>query len=176
MSDIGIVQFIQGIFLSSLTGQWISIALARVWIFLFIPLVYWVWLHGSSHEKHGVKELLWSAALAVFSSELLALFIMRPRPFLAAANIITLIPAPLTSAFPSIHTSVAIACSIVLWSVNRWAGYIGFLITLGVIIGRISAGVHYPTDIIGGIIIGLLSFTLVRLGHKAQRHPSSKIS
>lgn len=171
MLDSEIVILLQKIFLASELGEWTSIALARIWIFLFIPLAAWLWVYGDNQERHGIKEGLWSVGLGILSSEIIALFIMRPRPFLALKEVITLIPAPLTSAFPSTHTTAAVAASAALFYFNKTAGVIGFLITFGVIIGRMSAGVHYPTDILGGIALGLLSFALVRLGHKALRKP-----
>ncbi len=171
MLDSEIVILLQQIFLASEIGEWASIALARVWIFLFIPVIAWLWAYGNNYEKHGVKEVLWSAGLGIFLSEFIALFIMRERPFLALSEVITLIPAPLTSAFPSTHTTIATSAAVALFFYNKTAGIIGFLILLGVIIGRVSAGVHYPTDILGGIAVGLLSFVLVRLGHRALRKP-----
>ncbi len=171
MFDQEMVLLVQRIFIASETGQWIAIALARVWIFLFLPVLAWLWAYGSTHERHGVKEALWSVGVGVLSSELIALFFMRDRPFLAIQNIITLIPAPLTTSFPSTHTTAAVAITAAMYFVNKTAGRIGLLITLGIIIGRIAVGVHYPTDILGGIALGLLSFALVRLGHKALRKP-----
>lgn len=171
MVDSEIVIFLQKIFLASELGEWIAIALARVWIFLFLPILAWLWAYGSTHERHNVKEALWSAGIGVLSSEIVALLIMRQRPFLAIHEVITLIPSPLTTSFPSTHTTAAVAITAALYYTNKTAGRICLLITLGVIIGRIATGVHYPTDILGGIALGLLSFAMVRMGHKALRKP-----
>jgi undecaprenyl-diphosphatase len=174
MFDADIVIILQKIFTASEVGEWISIALARVWIFLFLPILAWLWAYGSTRERHSVKEALWSVGIGVLASEFLALLLMRERPFIAIQEVIALIPSPLTTAFPSTHTTAAIAITAALYFVNKTAGRIGVLITIGVIVGRISAGVHYPTDILGGIALGLLSFALVRLGHKALRKPIKK--
>jgi undecaprenyl-diphosphatase len=171
MFDSETVLLVQRIFIASEIGQWMAIALARVWIFLFFPLLAWLWAHGSIRERHSVKESLWSLGFGVLASEAIALFIMRSRPFLAVDEVITLIPTPLTTSFPSTHATAAVAVTAALYFVNKTAGRIGLFITLGVIIGRVAVGVHYPTDILGGIALGLLSFALVRLGHKALRKP-----
>ena len=171
MIDSEIVSLVQQIFIASETGQWIAIALARVWVFLFLPVLAWLWVHGSKRERHGVKQALWSAGIGILSSELVAIIILRDRPFLAIKEVITLVPVPLTTSFPSTHATLAVALTVALYFVNKTAGRIGLLITLGVIVGRIAVGVHYPTDILGGIALGLLSFALVRLGHKALRKP-----
>ncbi|MBD3281604.1 phosphatase PAP2 family protein [Candidatus Uhrbacteria bacterium] len=171
MIDAEIVILLQNIFLASEIGEWIAIALARVWIFLFVPVMAWLWAYGSTKERHSVKEALWSAGLAILSSELIAMFLLRERPFLAIEQVITLIPAPLTTAFPSTHTATSVAILAALYLANKTAGRIGILIATGVVIGRMAAGVHYPTDILGGVALGLLSFALVRLGHRALRKP-----
>jgi len=171
MFDSEIVILLQNIFTASEVGEWISIALARVWIFLFLPILAWMWAYGSTHERHSVKEALWSASIGILSSEIISIITLRERPFLALNEVIALVPTPLTTAFPSTHTTAAVAITAALYFINKTAGRICLLITIGVIIGRISAGVHYPTDILGGIALGLLSFALVRLGHKALRNP-----
>ena len=169
MTDQYIVQALQQIYIRSTMGEFLIIALARTWIFLFVPLLVWLWIYGTTKEKHSVKEALWSAGLSILSAEIIGQFIMRERPFLAISDVISLIPAPLTSSFPSIHTATAVAISAALYFANPFYGAIGIIITIGIIFGRISAGVHYPTDILGGVLIGLLAFTLIRLGHKALR-------
>ncbi|MDF1497206.1 MAG: phosphatase PAP2 family protein [Patescibacteria group bacterium] len=171
MFDSEIVLLVQQIFIASEIGEWMAIALARVWIFLFFPVLAWLWAYGSTIERHGVKEALWSLGLGIFGSEFISMLVMRERPFLAIQEVLTLVPVPITTSFPSTHTTSAIALTAALYFVNKTAGRIGLLITLGVIIGRIAVGVHYPTDILGGIALGLLSFALVRLGHKAVRKP-----
>jgi len=171
MFDSEIVLLVQRIFTASEMGQWLAIALARVWIFLFAPVLAWLWVYGSARERHSVKEALWSAGLGILGSEFIALFLLRDRPFLALQDVITLVPAPLTTSFPSTHATAAIAVTAALYHVSKTAGRIGLIISVGVIIGRVAVGVHYPTDILGGIALGLLSFVLVRLGHKALRKP-----
>jgi undecaprenyl-diphosphatase len=62
------------------------------------------------------------------------------------------------SSFPSAHTLIAfsIAFSLYMSGIKKAASWLLFL---GVLIGlaRVMAGVHYPSDIIGGILIALAS-------------------
>lgn len=168
MSEIGIIIAVQRFFLASTPGEWTAIALARVWIFLFLPLLVAVRLR-SRKEKHATGEALWSAGLAMLIGEVLSLAIMRVRPFLDAAQVVAVIPSPLTSSFPSIHTATAVAITAALFFGNHKAGWLGLLITFGVVLGRIAVGVHYPSDILGGAAVGLLAFLFVRAGHQAIR-------
>jgi membrane-associated phospholipid phosphatase len=56
-----------------------------------------------------------------------------------------------------------------LYAGDKRLGQLGILIVIGVALGRVAAGVHYPSDILGGALVGLASFAIVRLGHKALR-------
>jgi len=168
MSEAGVIIALQRIFLASRWGEWSAIALARVWVFLFVPLLIAVNL-GTPKERHAVREALWSAGVALLAGEILSLFILRARPFLAVQEIVAMVPTPLTSSFPSLHTAASVAMTAALFHANRHAGWLGVLITFGVVIGRVTVGVHYPTDILGGILLGLCSYAIVRLGHAALR-------
>lgn len=171
--DAQIVLAIQNIFLSSMVGVWLAVFLARFWIFAFLPFLAWLWVYGTSKERHAVKEALWSAGLAILMAELLSLVFLRFRPFLAFQQILVLIPAPLTSSFPSTHIAIASAIASAFYLADRRWGLLGLLIVLGVAIGRIAVGVHYPTDILGGLLMGVVSFIIVRLGHQALRKKQS---
>ncbi len=56
--------------------------------------------------------------------------------------------------FPSGHATVLFALVGAAYRFNRSAAAILALLSLIVCIGRVVAGVHYPTDIIGGALIG----------------------
>ncbi len=165
--DALVVIAIQKLFSGSVLGIWIDIFFARVLIFAYLPVLAWLWVYGNSKEKHASKEALWSVGVAILLAELLSFVFVRLRPFLAVPNIIALIPPPLTNSFPSIH--IAIAITVALYAINKRLGLACLIMALCVVIGRIGAGVHYPTDILGGMLIGLVSFVIVRFGHKALR-------
>lgn len=174
MSEAQIILSLQRVFLASVWGIWAVIFLARAWILVFAPVLSWVWAYGKPKEKHAVKEALWSLGLALLAGEVMALLILRVRPYLEVSNIISLIPPPLTSSFPSIHTAASTAMAAALYAGNKRLGQLGILIVIGVALGRMAAGVHYPSDILGGVLVGLASFAMVRFGHKALRKKSAK--
>ena len=106
-------------------------------------------------------QLLVLVAVAMVSAWLLAQGVkslgLRPRPF-ESGLVQALIPHSGGSSFPSTHASVAFA---VAWlgtilRVDRrllglwWAG------SLAVVAGRVACGLHYPSDLIGGLVIGLV--------------------
>lgn len=167
--DALVVIFLQKLFLPSAFGELVVIFLARALVFAYLPILTWLWLNGNGREKHAVKESLWTVGLAILMAEIISLIVLRIRPYLAVTDIFALIPPPLTSSFPSVHTAISVAFTSAFYAGKKRLGQVCLLIALGVAIGRMAAGVHYPTDILGGMIVGVTSFFLIRLGHRALR-------
>lgn len=106
----------------------------------------------------GLKVVL--ACLLAFAIELPIHKIIkgttsRLRPFEAIPGIINLIHAPDKYSFPSGHTAAAFIMAIVIGHgipilmipLVIWASLVG--------LSRIYLGVHYPTDVVVGMIVGL---------------------
>lgn len=93
----------------------------------------------------------------------------RP-PSLTPYDIVLLVHPLYGGSFPSGHTMSSFAIATVIALRHRWAAAPAF--ALAAIIGwsRISVGVHWPLDVIGGAVIGvLLGITVVRWdSRKAQ--------
>lgn len=87
-------------------------------------------------------------------------FSYRPRPFFVL-DFSPLI-SELSTAFPSGHATLLFALAGGVFSFNRRVGmwlFIGAAING---LSRVFVGVHWPSDILGGVAIGLLSVILVR--------------
>lgn len=91
---------------------------------------------------------------------LIYMFWQRPRPFISHSDMVSNIYGTSASlgSFPSSHTYIAfaIATSIFLYGHKR-LGSILFVLAILVAMGRVGLGLHYPSDIIGGIFLGILS-------------------
>ena len=94
-------------------------------------------------------------------TEFIRFFYYRPRPFVAL-DFTPLIAEMNESAFPSGHMSFYLALVLPIFLIDkRW----GWRLTAGVLlmgIARIFIGVHWPLDILWGILTALLSFYLVK--------------
>lgn len=101
-------------------------------------------------------------SLASFIDLIILLVWKRPRPFVSHQNeIITPIIQGLKVnpvSFPSGHTYIcfAIATSVYMYG-HRRLGSVLFVIAILVAIGRMGAGLHYPSDVIGGALLGIAS-------------------
>lgn len=88
-------------------------------------------------------------------ADLIRVFYHRPRPFVALPEVHQLLINPEWS-FPSGHATFFFALSTAVYLYNKKWGIGFFIATLFITIGRVVAGVHYPSDIIGGALIGII--------------------
>ena len=116
-------------------------------------------------------------ALAIAGVIDLTIYIVwkRPRPYIAHADIASAVPDQSRvdiSSFPSSHTYIAfaIATSIFLYG-HRKLGTFLFVMAILVAISRIGVGLHYPSDIIGGAMLGIFSgIVAYYFTHKIEKY------
>lgn len=111
----------------------------------------------SQYSKREKWEMLLvvgvSALVARFGvTELIRLFIHRPRPFLTLQ--VHQLLTDSSWSFPSGHSTFFFALSTAVYLYNKKWGVWFFIATLFITVSRVIAGIHYPSDIIGGAIIG----------------------
>ncbi len=170
LSERELIHFVQEA-LQSPAGQIFSIVCARWLIFTFAILAAWTGLRkrGRPRLRHAAYEAAWAAMVALLLALTIEHFVGRPRPFLVFPEIHLLIPPPRTGSFPSSHSSVAFALAFAFLSGDKRRGMLALAMACLVAFGRVAVGVHYPSDVIAGIGVGLLAFLVVRAGHHALR-------
>ena len=90
----------------------------------------------------------------------------RPRPFAAhhAATHLLSAPSPDPS-FPSDHAAAAFAIAFAVLAFSRYAGVLFLAAATAIGLSRIALGLHYPSDVLAGIVVGWAAALLVtRLG------------
>ena len=87
--------------------------------------------------------------------------VARVRPYDVNTAIAILIKKPLDFSFPSGHTAASFAAMTALFLAKMKKAWTAALI-LAVLIAfsRLYFYVHYPTDVLGGIVVGILSGVL----------------
>jgi undecaprenyl-diphosphatase len=146
-----------------------------VWVFL---ATYFIWLEfaaiagfffGEIRKRYlAVGSAAVSAGVSYLVSEMIGYFWFRPRPFAALGGVHELVPKFMTDkSFPSDHATVAFALAMSIFLVNRRWGILMFLIAFLVSVGRILVGVHYPSDVFVGALLGCaVAYLLHRLVHE----------
>jgi len=101
-------------------------------------------------------------------TELIRISWNRPRPFVEN-NVNLLIDHLRSYSFPSAHTAFFFAVSIIILFYNKKMGAIFLMSAFFISMSRIYSGVHWPSDILGGFLVGVLSALLVNLFLKIKR-------
>lgn len=113
------------------------------------------------------RRVFWAALISAILSrailtELIRFLYHRPRPFVALEKVKLLIPKDsLEASFPSGHASLLFAIAFAVWLYDRKIGAILIVAAVLMSFARIYTGVHYPSDIIGGIVVALVSVLVV---------------
>ena len=94
----------------------------------------------------------------------------RDRPPLVYPEPKALVAVPHTGAFPSGHASSAFACAAVLAWASPRLRVPAFVLAAAIAWSRVYVGVHWPLDVLGGAILGVLvSIVLLKLAASPPR-------
>ena len=91
----------------------------------------------------------------------LKLLFHTSRPFLVLPDVV---PLWIESgyAFPSGHATFFMALAFAIYLLHKKVGYIFICLALFIGFARIVAGVHFPIDILGGFILGIIVSLLIK--------------
>lgn len=87
--------------------------------------------------------------------------VARPRPFYMVSDITLLITEPAEYSFPSGHTLNGFTAATVLFCHYRKGGIAALLLAAVIAFSRMYLFVHYPTDILGGLLLGVFDALFV---------------
>ena len=117
---------------------------------LFMPLIYW------SVDRHTGAGLFIVLLFSAYLNSVAKVFADQPRPFNYDPRVEPLGHAS-GGGLPSGHTQNAV----VIWGylATRYGKTIGWFIAgflmIGIPLSRIYLGVHFPTDLLGGYLLGI---------------------
>lgn len=122
----------------------------------------WFALKGNGKERVVGMTAFLSAIIevAIVNGCLKNLF-ARPRPFVVSEDVVPLVNILSQFSFPSGHTALAFAMAIVFYRLLP-KRYGVFAILLASLVGfsRVYLGVHYSSDVVGGIVIAYVAARL----------------
>lgn len=156
MDNLGLFFFLFGLSNKNAFLDTVMVFGAEFVVYLTLILIFFLAIGGGVKEKKSLIVTLISLPVAIILIKFIHLFYLEPRPFVSQ-NINPLIIHTRDASFPSRHATIMAAIAFVyMYYKSKWTPLILFL-TVWVGISRIYVGVHYPLDILGGTVIGLLT-------------------
>jgi membrane-associated phospholipid phosphatase len=120
-----------------------------------LPLVFWCY-----DEEKGVRLAL-AVMVSVWINLGLKFLLAQPRPFWPAYDPSVGIITESANGLPSGHAQISLTLWVIAasWFGKKWAYAAAVLISLLVGFSRLYLGVHFPTDLLGGWVLGALVLT-----------------
>ena len=112
-------------------------------------------------RRCGIYILLSLLLSALVGKVVLKNLLERPRPFVVDPSVVLKVTPPGSFSFPSGHTLDAFTSATAIFLCCRKTGIIAFIVASLIAFSRMYLFLHYPTDILGGIVIGVCVAALV---------------
>jgi undecaprenyl-diphosphatase len=125
-----------------------------VLVFMIACALLGEWVYGKKKKAYGYLISLVSGVLSLFVAQIIHYVYHHSRPFVT----LKLIPLfeETSYSFPSSHAIFLFSVSMGVYLVSKKFGQVLFILSSIVCLGRVIAGVHYPSDILGGALLGVL--------------------
>lgn len=149
--------------INNFAGKWISLDTLAIFFasyFEYFLLFFLVCFLAINFRKnwHMVFSALFSAFVSrfVFCSAVRMLW-FRPRPFVENSVNLLMDYNAKESSFPSGHASFYFALSTVIYLYNKKIGILFYAFTILMTLSRVFVGIHWPSDILFGALLGVIT-------------------
>lgn len=165
--DLAILNFIQNNLQSDLMNNIFEVFThlgdkAIIWLIIAFLL-----LLNNKYRKLAILTILAIILTTILGEFILKNIIRRPRPFVEYSHLKSIIAYTKGFSFPSGHTGSSFAAATVLAS--EFKKYRPYFYTLALLISisRLMLFVHYPSDILGGMLLGIMcAMIILKLSNK----------
>ena len=142
----------------------------EVWILCALIL-----LSIKKTRKCGIALAIALLMSFIINNLILKNVIQRPRPYEVVTGLIPLIDKLSDYSFPSGHTGASFAAAyVIIKSRLPRFGIAAIILAVIIAFSRLYLGVHYPSDVAAGMIIGVsIAFITVKVMSKYYIEPSA---
>ena len=139
----------------------LAIFFAQYFEYIFIFLLILFLTRNFKKYIYMIVEAFFAAILAkeIFVDIIRQLW-PKFRPFVEK-QIYLLIQHPVTASFPSAHAAFYFAIATTIYLYHKKAGLVFLISALLISMARVFSGVHWPSDIIVGALVGIISALIV---------------
>lgn len=125
-------------------------------IYIIFAFTFYLGLKGNTNDKRAFLLIILGAPIAILLIKVIHIFYFEPRPFVTY-NITQLIHEQADAAFPSRHaTIISVIAMAFTYYKSKWTPFF-LLVMVWIGLSRIFVGVHYPLDVLGGFLTGVIS-------------------
>lgn len=128
-------------------------AVPLLWLLIGWYVVAFVWFKRGGWRE--LTALVAGVVAAYLASAAVGHLWFRVRPFAVGAAHLMVNPPYELKSFPSDHATAAFFVALLL-TAHRPRWWWSYLVALAVAVGRVAVGVHYPTDVLAGAVLGTL--------------------
>lgn len=158
----------QLIYAGSAPAAWLLLVAkfaAKQLIYVFPLFLAYQWL-VHPYRRGLVYMTVVALIIAIATSYGLGQLLLTARPFVDGAGQ-NYLPHVADASFPSDHmTFAATVAFCFMIEKPRWQGVILLLLALVIGWARIFTGLHYPLDVAGGLVLGLVATLICLVGRK----------
>jgi undecaprenyl-diphosphatase len=155
-ADTALFHWINGFAGHSRMLDAIMIAVAAYSPIVFAVVLLACWARWRPDWQRAAALAGVAALVGLGAGQLVGILLPRARPYLVSSATVLVTHTPDTS-FPSDHAILAFAVTTVLATMNRTLAAWLLAFSSVLLLARIYIGVHYPTDVIGGALLGAVS-------------------
>lgn len=130
------------------------------WFFIALGMIL---LFFKKTRRTGLHILLALLFSLIFCNLILKGMVARDRPSWLVPEVELLIANPKDFSFPSGHTSAAMAAATSIFLYDKKYGFAAYLFACCIAFSRMYLFVHYPTDVLGGAVTGIISAFLAAM-------------
>ncbi len=116
---------------------------------------------SKKYRKGGLQMLLAMLLTFIVGNLLLKNMVGRLRPCQIDETIDLIVKIPYDSSFPSGHTMNGITAALTLYFIDKRMGIPAMIVAVLIAFSRMYNFMHFPTDVLAGAVIGVISAVLV---------------
>ncbi|RLQ89980.1 undecaprenyl-diphosphatase [Falsibacillus albus] len=122
--------------------------------YLFLAGLLFYWFYPKKKNRKMVMEAFLGVCLAMAINAAIGHFFYRDRPFVHH-HVYRLIPHAENASFPSDHAAGSFVIAAAIWIWMKRDGWVWMILAAALSISRVWTGVHYPSDVLAGMLIGI---------------------
>ena len=111
---------------------------------------------GVSGRRESAVRMLFGVGLVYLASDALGWLWPRRRPFARLSEVVALTPHTPARSFPSRHVASGLAMAAIGGRAHPRLGLAMSLVAWTLGLSRVAAGLHFPSDVLGGAALGLM--------------------